>query len=125
MIKRKEIRSGQSISQFNLKKNKNYKRERSQYEEQDKEVSQILTFKINNSNLYTIKSYELLKIMGILVIDSPCGEGEKTCALLNILGKCDAVITNDSDALLYGTRCLYRNFTVKQNEVIYLKQSNH
>jgi hypothetical protein len=43
MIKRKEIRSGQSISQFNLKQNKNYKRERSQYKEQDKEVSQILT----------------------------------------------------------------------------------
>jgi hypothetical protein len=62
--------------------------------------------------------------MGILVIESPCGEGEKTCALLNILGKCDAVITNDSDALLYGTRCLYRNFTVNQNGVIYFEQNS-
>ncbi len=49
--------------------------------------------------------------MGIIVIRSPCGEAEKACAYLNLIGQCDGIITNDSDAFLYGARCVYRNFS--------------
>jgi len=48
--------------------------------------------------------------MGIKVIRSPCGEAEKACAYLNLIGRCDGVITEDSDALLYGAKVVYRNF---------------
>jgi len=27
-----------------------------------------------------------------------------------MIGKCDGVLTNDSDVFLYGARCVYRNF---------------
>lgn len=50
--------------------------------------------------------------MGITVIRSPCGEAEKACAYLNLIGRCDAVITEDSDVLLYGAKCVYRNFSL-------------
>jgi len=30
---------------------------------------------------------------------------------LNLIGQCDGIITNDSDAFLYGARCVYRNFS--------------
>ena len=53
--------------------------------------------------------------MGVTVIRSPCGEAEKACAYLSLIGRCDAVITEDSDALLYGARVVYKNFCVEKN----------
>lgn len=50
--------------------------------------------------------------MGITVIRSPCGEAEKSCAFLNLIGRCDAVITEDSDVFLYGAKCVYKNFSM-------------
>ena len=48
--------------------------------------------------------------MGINVIRSPCGEAEKACAYLNLIGRVDGVITDDSDVFLYGAKMVYRNF---------------
>jgi flap endonuclease GEN len=48
--------------------------------------------------------------MGINVIRSPCGEAEKACAYLNLIGRVDGVITDDSDVFLYGAKTVYRNF---------------
>jgi 5'-3' exonuclease len=56
--------------------------------------------------------------MGISVIRSPCGEAEKACAYLNSIGRCDGVITDDSDVFLYGAKCVYRNFNMdKKSEI--------
>ena len=50
--------------------------------------------------------------MGITVIRSPCGEAEKACAYLNMIGRVDGVITEDSDVFLYGAKCVYKNFNL-------------
>lgn len=55
--------------------------------------------------------------MGINVIRSPCGEAEKACAYLNMIGRCDGVITDDSDVLLYGARTVYKNFSLDNKKV--------
>ena len=54
----------------------------------------------------------MLNCMGIAVIRSPCGEAEKACAYLNLINKCDGVISEDSDVFLYGAKTVYRNFCV-------------
>jgi hypothetical protein len=61
--------------------------------------------------------------MGITVIRSPCGEAEKACAYLNSIGKCDAVISDDSDVFLYGAKCVYRNFCMDKKVVLGLKKT--
>lgn len=64
------------------------------------------------------KCCDLLKSMGVTVIRSPCGEAEKACAYLNMIGRCDGVITDDSDVFLYGARCVYKNFCMdKKSEI--------
>jgi len=56
--------------------------------------------------------------MGVTVIKSPCGEAEKACAFLNLIGRCDGVITDDSDVFLYGAKCVYKNFCMdKKSEI--------
>jgi 5'-3' exonuclease len=54
----------------------------------------------------------MLDYMGVAVIRSPCGEAEKACAYLNLVGKCDGVISEDSDVFLYGAKTVYRNFCI-------------
>ena len=56
--------------------------------------------------------------MGIATIRSPCGEAEKSCAYLNLIGKCDAVISEDSDVFLYGAKTVYRNFCVDKQTAL-------
>jgi hypothetical protein len=53
--------------------------------------------------------------MGLFVFQSTFGEGEKACSYLNLIDKCDAIISNDSDAFLYGCKCLYKNFKLNKN----------
>ncbi|KAI0242940.1 Flap endonuclease GEN-like protein [Lamellibrachia satsuma] len=53
---------------------------------------------------------QLLKALGVPVIES-AGEGEATCAALNQLKLVDGVITEDSDALLFGATVVYRYFS--------------
>jgi flap endonuclease GEN len=63
----------------------------------------------------------MLNNMGIQVVASIFGEAEKMCAYLNIIGKCEGVITNDSDALLYGAKIVYKNFSLEsQVKIIFI-----
>lgn len=60
--------------------------------------------------------------MGITVIRSPCGEAEKTCAYLNYIGRCDGVITEDSDVFLYGARTVYKNFSLDNKSICTIEE---
>ncbi|CAF0752125.1 unnamed protein product [Brachionus calyciflorus] len=65
---------------------------------------------------------ELLKYLGITVIRSPCGEAEKACAYLNMIGRCDGVITEDSDVFLYGARTVYKNFSLDNKSALTIEE---
>lgn len=52
---------------------------------------------------------DMLKLMGIPVIQAP-GEAELQCASLNIAGKAHGVVTEDWDALPFGTLLMYKEF---------------
>nr|QNH68101.1 Flap endonuclease GEN1 [Brachionus koreanus] len=67
---------------------------------------------------------ELLKHLGITVIRSPCGEAEKACAYLNLIGRCDGVITEDSDVFLYGARTVYKNFSLDNKSICTIEEYN-
>lgn len=58
----------------------------------------------------------LLDIMG-LPWEQAEGEGEALCAQLYRQGSVDAVVTNDGDALLYGTRKVYKDLRLHTNLV--------
>lgn len=60
--------------------------------------------------------------MGITVIRSPCGEAEKACAFLNRIGRCDGVITEDSDVFLYGARTVYKNFSLDNKSMCTIEE---
>ncbi len=49
----------------------------------------------------------LARALGVACVQAS-GEAEAACALLNRLGKVDAVASNDGDALLFGVRQLYK-----------------
>ncbi|OII76289.1 DNA-repair protein UVH3 [Cryptosporidium andersoni] len=51
----------------------------------------------------------LLQAFGIPWIDSP-GEAEAQASTLTQLGLCDGVLSDDSDCILFGAKCVYRNF---------------
>ncbi|EEA06581.1 DNA-repair protein UVH3, putative [Cryptosporidium muris RN66] len=51
----------------------------------------------------------LLQAFGIPWIDSP-GEAEAQASILTQLGLCDGVLSDDSDCILFGAKCVYRNF---------------
>ncbi len=57
------------------------------------------------------ESKELLRIMGIPVVDSP-SEGEAQAAQLVIEKKADAVASQDMDCLLFGAPLLLRNLSI-------------
>lgn len=63
--------------------------------------------------LIFIQSCEIIESMGFPILESSFGEGEKACAYLNLIDRCDGIITNDGDALLYGCNILYKNFKLK------------
>ena len=55
----------------------------------------------------------MLKLMGIPVIQAPC-EAEAQCGVMNKLGKVDAVITEDTDCLVFGTQVMIRDLNHKK-----------
>jgi len=59
---------------------------------------------------------ELLRILGIPWIESPM-EAEAQCAALEQQGKVDGVITEDSDAFLFGAKQVYRGLVSRSLEV--------
>ena len=62
---------------------------------------------------------ELLRLFGMPYIESPM-EAEAQCAALESAGLVDGVITDDSDAFLFGARRVYKNiFTDKKHVEAY------
>jgi DNA excision repair protein ERCC-5 len=60
----------------------------------------------SEENLEELKT--LLKLCGIPYVEAPF-EAESQCAYLESIGLIDGVVTEDSDALLFGSRKVYRN----------------
>jgi len=58
----------------------------------------------------------VLKLMGIPYVNAPF-EAESQCAYLELTGLVDGVITEDSDALLFGSKKVYRNIFEKNKFV--------
>ncbi|KAF8822914.1 XPG N-terminal domain-containing protein [Cardiosporidium cionae] len=52
---------------------------------------------------------ELLQAFGIPYVNAPA-EAEAQCAVMNELNLCDGVISDDSDALVFGSNQVFRNF---------------
>ena len=67
-------------------------------------------------DLMILECKQLLSLFGIPFIQAP-GEAEAQCAFLNKIGIVDGVVTNDSDAFLFGTKKLYKNFFNKNAQV--------
>jgi hypothetical protein len=63
----------------------------------------------------TQRCASLLRLMGVPVVEAEA-EGEALCALLNAMGICDGVISNDGDCLLFGAKVVYCKFTVENLE---------
>ncbi|KAF2347711.1 XPG-I domain, partial [Trinorchestia longiramus] len=58
---------------------------------------------------------ELFQLLGVPWVQA-AGEAEATCAALLYTGVVKAVITEDSDVLLYGGCCVLRNFSLQTNK---------
>ena len=58
---------------------------------------------------------ELLELFGMPVLKAS-GEAEGLCAQLNREGRVDACITSDSDAFLFGAKCIIKN--IKPNSQV-------
>ncbi|PIA49663.1 hypothetical protein AQUCO_01300437v1 [Aquilegia coerulea] len=58
---------------------------------------------------------ELLQLLGMPVLKASC-EAEALCAQLNYEGHVDACITADSDALLYGAKCVIKSLSPNSKE---------
>jgi flap endonuclease GEN len=68
----------------------------------------------------------LLELLGVPVVKAKC-EGEALCALLNLRGIVDGVISNDGDCLLFGAKVVYTKLTnenLDQNQVIRYRSDN-
>lgn len=54
--------------------------------------------------------------MGVPVIQAP-GEAEAQCSYLNKIGKVDAVCTEDTDSIIFGTKLLLRELNNKKEPI--------
>jgi flap endonuclease-1 len=66
---------------------------------------------------------QLLKLMGVPVIDAPC-EAEATCAVLAKAGKVFGTGTEDADALTFGTPVLVRHLNASESKKIPIVEVN-
>ncbi|KAM5555081.1 flap endonuclease GEN-like 1 [Rosa sericea] len=64
---------------------------------------------------YVQECVELLELLGIPVLKAK-GEAEALCGQLNLEGDVDACITSDSDALLFGAKCVIKSFQSNSKE---------
>ena len=55
----------------------------------------------------------MLELLGIPYLNSN-GEAEAYCALLNSKGLVQGVLTDDTDALLYGASTVYKNVSTSK-----------
>ncbi|KAH0475930.1 MAG: hypothetical protein KVP17_001778 [Porospora cf. gigantea B] len=81
--------------------------------EEEEILRQSLSQHLMQSETPTPEIYEevreLLRVMGMPFIDAP-GEAEAQCAYLTATGQCHAIISDDSDALLFGGKEVFKNF---------------
>lgn len=64
---------------------------------------------------YVQECVDLLELLGIPVLKAK-GEAEALCGQLNLEGDVDACITSDSDALLFGAKCVIKSFQSNSKE---------
>ncbi|KAF7836827.1 flap endonuclease GEN-like 1 [Senna tora] len=64
---------------------------------------------------YVQECVELLELLGIPVLNAK-GEAEALCSQLNSEGHVDACITADSDAFLFGAKCIIKSFCPNSKE---------
>ena len=55
----------------------------------------------------------MLVLMGVPIVQAP-GEAEAQCSYLNKVGKVDAVCTEDTDSIVFGTQLLIRELNNKK-----------
>ncbi len=55
----------------------------------------------------------MLKLMGIPIVQAP-GEAEAQCSYMNMNNKVDAVCTEDTDCLVFGTKVMIRDLNHKK-----------
>jgi flap endonuclease GEN len=55
---------------------------------------------------------ELYNLLGVPIVRAKT-EGEALCALLNLKGVVDGIISNDGDCFLFGARTLYTKFSIE------------
>lgn len=68
---------------------------------------------------------EMFECMGVPVVKAKA-EGEALCALLNLRGVVDGVISNDGDCLLFGAKVVYTKFSIEnlQNSEVVCYESS-
>ena len=66
----------------------------------------------------------VLKLMGVPVVQAP-GEAEAQCAELCKGGKCWAIVTEDMDALTFGTPRLLRRMMAPESKKLPILQFDH
>ncbi|KAL6124297.1 hypothetical protein ACLB2K_076811 [Fragaria x ananassa] len=69
----------------------------------------------NTFTKYVQECVELLELLGVPVLKAK-GEAEALCGQLNLEGDVDACITSDSDALLFGAKCVIKSFQSNSKE---------
>lgn len=66
----------------------------------------------SNTTISQAQAKTLIRLFGFPVHDAP-GEGEAECALLQRQGIVDAVMTEDVDAIMFGSTCTLRNWAAE------------
>ncbi|UKK02759.2 hypothetical protein MACK_002856 [Theileria orientalis] len=65
--------------------------------------------KLSQNKMYYDDTQQLLELFGVPYLIAP-SEAESQCAYMNAKGDCYAVISDDSDAFVFGAKCLLKNF---------------
>ncbi|UKJ89765.2 hypothetical protein MACJ_003019 [Theileria orientalis] len=65
--------------------------------------------KLSQNKMYYEDTQALLDLFGVPYLIAP-SEAEAQCAYMNMKGDCYAVISDDSDSLVFGAKCLLKNF---------------
>lgn len=67
--------------------------------------------------IYAEKAKEMIGILGMAYFQAP-GEAETLCAAMAVAGLCDAVISEDTDCIVYGTPYLLAKIDLKNGTIL-------
>ena len=67
--------------------------------------------------IYTETAKQLIDILGMAWFQAP-GEAETLCAAMAVAGLCDAVISEDTDCIVYGTPYLLAKLDISKNTAL-------